>query len=113
MRTIIAGSRSIEDYNKLLTAISKSGFKITHVVCGGAKGVDTLGLWFAKQNNIPYTMFYPDWNKYGKKAGFIRNQEMAQHADALIALWDGSSKGTNHMINIALDQELEVYVENV
>ena len=114
MKTIIAGSRSIKDLKVLEKAIQvqrMSGLgNITEVVCGCATGVDFLGQLWAKANNIPIKQFPADWNKHGRGAGFIRNIEMAKYADVLLAIWDGESKGTQHMIRTATAQGLEVHV---
>lgn len=56
------------------------------------------------------TIFKADWDKHGKAAGFKRNTEMAKYADALIAFWDGKSKGTKHMIDTAKSHNLKVRV---
>lgn len=113
MKVIIAGSRSITNYNLLKEAIEESGFSISEIVSGGAKGVDSLGEKYAKENNISLKIFKADWKnlntpnaiikmgKYGKynaKAGIDRNEKMGNYADALIAIWDRKSKGTKHMI---------------
>lgn len=110
MKTIIAGSRTIIDYNKVLTAIIKSDINITEVVSGSAKGVDELGEKYAKSKNIPLKIFKADWNKFGKSAGMIRNAEMANYANALIAIWDGKSVGTKNMIELAHKRNLKVFV---
>ena len=68
---------------------------------GGAKGADKLSEKWADDNNIDKDIYYPDWNKYGKKAGYIRNQSIIENSDRVIAFWDGSSKGTSHSINLA------------
>jgi len=112
MKVIIAGSRSIEDYNLLLEAISKSEFWISEVVCGGARGADLLGERYAKENHIKLEMFLANWDAYGKRAGYLRNEQMAKYADCLIALWDGKSRGTKHMIDLAKKDGLRVYVHN-
>lgn len=65
---------------------------------GCARGVDRDGEYYAKCNNIPVKHFIPQWDVYGKAAGMVRNHEMALYADALIAVWDGKSRGTQHMI---------------
>lgn len=101
MRVIIAGSRDITDYQELLDAVVDSGFEITTVISGGARGVDRMGEIFAKNNSTPLEIYPADWNKYGKSAGHRRNADMANVADALIALWDGTSRGTKSMIEIA------------
>ncbi len=101
MRTIIAGSRSITEYKHVLKAVAESGINITQVVSGTAKGVDLLGEKFAQEHGISVVRFPADWNKYGNRAGYLRNMEMAGNADALIAVYDGTSRGTQHMIDIA------------
>mgnify|MGYP001328458387 CR=1 FL=1 len=112
MKTIIAGSRTIEDASLLASAIKGSTFKITEVVCGGANGADKLGELWARDKKIPVKYFYPDWASYGKSAGPRRNALMAGYAEALIALWDGKSRGTKNMIELAQKQKLKVYVQN-
>ena len=113
LRTIIAGSRDISDYDKVACIIKESGFNISEVVSGTALGVDTLGEIWAEENNIPVKQFPADWDNKGKAAGFIRNTEMADYADALIAVWDGKSSGTKHMINTAGSRRLKIYVDTV
>jgi len=130
MKVIIAGSRHISDY-QLVSAvisntISKYNIQITEVVSGCAGGVDTLGEQWAFENNIPINPFPAQWddlsapnaliriNKYEKeynaRAGFQRNEAMADHGDILIAVWDGRSPGTKHMINSAKSKGLAVYM---
>lgn len=110
MKTIIAGSREITDYAVLLQAIKGCPFPITSVVSGCARGVDTLGEQYAQENNLKLYKFPADWSTYGKRAGYIRNAEMADNAEALLAVWDGNSRGTKHMINTAIQKGLEVHV---
>ena len=109
MRTIIAGSRSITEYRTVLFAILDSGFNITQVVSGGAKGVDILGERFANECSIPIVRFPAQWDLYGKSARYRRNVEMSKSADALIAIWDQSSPGTRHMIDIAVKANLKIF----
>jgi hypothetical protein len=116
MRTIIAGSRSVTDYEVLMSAMmatAEEGWEITQVISGGAAGADKLGEEFARICELPLRVFPADWKSHGKAAGVIRNIEMAQNADALVALWDGQSKGTAHMIRIAKERGLKVYVHRV
>lgn len=110
MRTIIAGSRNIWSYMAVDTVIRLSGWEISWVVCGMAPGVDSVGWAWAHVNGIPIVEYPADWNRFGKSAGYRRNEEMARNADALIAVWDGSSKGTKHMVKIAADCGLLVGV---
>lgn len=99
MKLIIAGSRSIKDYTALCDAIGQSDFSIGEVVCGAARGVDTLGELWAIQHGIPVHKFPADWGRFGRAAGLYRNSEMASYADAAIILWDGESRGTLDMID--------------
>lgn len=110
MRVIIAGSRDCTDRKLLETAIAASQFEITTVISGCARGVDTLGQLWARDHNIPIERFPAQWNIHRKSAGFVRNRIMAENAEALIAVWDGRSPGTRHMISIARALLLEVYV---
>ena len=110
MRTIIAGSRTCKDYTKLKEAIASAPFTPVVVLSGTAKGVDKMGERWANENNIPIERYYPQWNLFGHSAGYKRNCLMAVNADALIALWDGESRGTMHMIDIATKQGLQVHV---
>ncbi len=99
MKVIIAGCRDFTDYEFLKNEINKLELPITEVISGGARGVDALGERYAKENRLPVKRFPALWNIYGKSAGPIRNKEMAEYGDYLIAFWDGKSKGTKDMIN--------------
>lgn len=113
MRVVIAGSRmgvSIEDVE---LAVQKAGFPITVVLCGMANGADLCGRFVAKRLGIPVEEYPADWSRHGKAAGFIRNEEMASKAEALIAVWDGQSRGTRHMIDVATNNGLQVYIHKV
>lgn len=110
MWVIVAGSRDITDFEVVKTAIEESGMNITKVVSGKARGIDTLGEKWAKLNDVPVEECPADWDRYGKSAGYVRNDEMAQIADGLIAIWDGKSKGTKHMIDLAHKEGVEVFV---
>jgi hypothetical protein len=117
MKVIIAGSRNFYNLDDMLGYMStlppdfpNEDGEITEVVSGGARGADLLGEAFAKMQNIPVKRFVPDWDGLGKRAGMARNAEMGMYADALIAFWDGESKGTQHMINYMQSLEKPVYV---
>lgn len=110
MKVIIAGSRNLCKYEYVEEAIKKSNFKITTIISGNAKGIDKLGEKYALNNNIELITYPADWNKYGKSAGYIRNTEMLKECDALIAIWDGISKGTKHMIEIVKKSNKEIFV---
>ena len=110
MKVIIAGSRDVVSYAAVTAAVELSGFEITEVVSGGARGADRLGEAYAKNNGIALKVMPADWDKFGKGAGYRRNEDMARYAEGLIALWDGKSRGTMHMIEIAKRIKLAVYV---
>jgi glycerophosphoryl diester phosphodiesterase len=113
MKVIIAGSRTITDAYLVRKAVEDSGFTVTEVVCGLARGADQLGRLYAQRNKIPVKEFPADWKKFGRAAGVKRNREMALYADALIAVWDGYSRGTKNMIETAKSLGLRVYVHTV
>lgn len=112
MRVIITGSRtyegSIEDVQKI---VDKSGFEVDTVLCGGARGADDAGFKWAWKNRIPIENHPANWKKFGKIAGLIRNEGMVKKADALIAIWNGKSSGTEHVIKKANESGLKVFIE--
>jgi hypothetical protein len=117
MKLIIAGSRSIQDYNITRKAFDKlirenPSIFITEIVSGMARGPDSHALAIAKENNIPVKKFPADWNLYGKRAGYVRNAEMANYADGLLAVYDGHSKGTKMMIELMNKITKSVFVYN-
>ena len=128
MKVIIAGSRSIKVNATTLDTLSQlidqimvafdaasmpGLFNITEVVSGGAAGGDQLGEAYAKQHNLPVKLFPADWRRHGLGAGPHRNRQMRDYADALIALWDGRSPGTHHMIRIAREKGMPVFVKTM
>jgi predicted Rossmann fold nucleotide-binding protein DprA/Smf involved in DNA uptake len=116
MRLIIAGSRTITDYDILLDAIQMvdtGPFGIERIISGGAKGADTLGERYAKENGIVLHIYLADWHRYGLSAGYRRNKIMAERADTLLVLWDGISKGSMDMIQQAHKNNLKVYIKDM
>lgn len=114
-RVIIAGSRSFRDYSmlavhcdRMLSRVSDRGVV---VVSGHAFGADRMGEKYALERHYRIDRFIPDWSGQGKRAGIIRNELMADNADALIAFWDGRSRGTAHMIECAKSKGLKVSVK--
>lgn len=100
MKVIIAGSRSITEYTTVVSAFQEWPYdECTMIVSGGARGVDKLGERIAKEWHLPIAIFTPNWDELGKRAGMLRNIQMAHFAEGLIAVWDGKSKGTKHMID--------------
>lgn len=116
-RVIIAGSRGFSDYDLLRTKCDRilsgisTGRQIV-VVSGTARGADQLGERYARERGFAVRQFPADWERHGKQAGYLRNREMAEHADALIAFWDGQSHGTKMMIEIAMRKGLMVRTIN-
>ena len=114
-RVIIAGSRSFNNYNLLrehcLSLLhDKMQQNVVVIVSGHAHGADLLGERFAKEFGLSCERHPANWKAFGKAAGLIRNAEMAKYADALIAFWDGKSRGTSHMINFAKRKGLDVSI---
>ena len=130
MRVIIAGGRNFDDYKTLesqchgifkqLSDEGRTSPRIDdldiEIVSGKARGADSLGERFARQYGINVKEFPAKWMLYGKSAGYKRNEEMAKYAKenngVLIAFWDGVSKGTKHMIDLAKKYNLDVYIVN-
>lgn len=127
LRVIIAGSRDFDDFPKLmnssmeiLTEISKKRDDLDRIriISGTARGADKLGEQYAKIAGYELSKFPADWDGLGKRAGYVRNAEMAKFAveddnyGVLIAFWDGKSKGTKNMIDLAKRYDLEVHVVN-
>lgn len=113
-RVIVAGGRDFNNYEALASSLDHLFKHINdeiQIVCGLARGTDRLGERYAKKNGYKVVYFEPNWAEYGKSAGFKRNVEMAEYADALVAFWDGKSRGTKHMIDIAKEKGLDVRVK--
>lgn len=117
MNLIIAGSRDWFSVYQCEQALSE--FTTKHmtdddkqlvIISGGARGADKCGEFTAKLHDIPCMVIPADWDKYGRSAGFKRNHDMAAKADALLAFWDGKSRGTAHMIDVARKNSLIVEV---
>ena len=113
MKVIIAGSRDITDYSLVKEAIKEANLEITEVVSGCARGVDSLGEYWAQENNIPVKRFPADWEGLGRAAGVIRNGQMAEYGEALIAIKYPNSIGTNDMIRKAKRNNLVVFIKRV
>ena len=125
IKVIIAGSRNFYNYDMVEKTVipyfmnhdfSKKNIEI---ISGGAKGADKLGEQLANSYNLKLTIFPAQWNTYGKAAGMIRNKEMANYAiknsdkAILFAFWDGQSRGTKGMIDIAKKYEMDIIIREV
>lgn len=113
MKVIIAGSRDFSDFSFLVSECDKIlhpwDVYSTEIVSGTAKGADQLGEQYAVLRGFTVKKFPANWD-FGKQAGYLRNKEMAEYADMLIAFWNGESKGTKHMIDLAKEQGLSVKI---
>ena len=120
MKVCVCGSRDFTNYkiaHKVIYAYFTTfveDWKVNgEIVSGCARGADSLGERFAKEYGLKCHRYPANWEKHGKSAGYIRNKEMADASDVIIAFWDGKSKGTKHMIDISVDMNKKVYVINV
>jgi len=114
MKAAIVGSRGFNDYEIMKRfindTIQKEGIEIDTVISGGARGADTLGERYAKENNFNTVIFPAEWDKYGKSAGFKRNVTIINNCDVCFAFWDGESHGTKHDITLCKEKNKPCYV---
>ena len=116
MKIAIVGSRSFSDYSELENKVQKfladwdCELNSVEIVSGGAVGADSLGELFAKNHQLEMISILPDWKKYGRGAGIVRNREIAETADAVIAFWDGASKGTKSTIDFFRDRKKKIKI---
>lgn len=115
MKLIVAGGRDFINTNCMIEELQKlvnSGSipECPELVCGMARGADMLAYSLWANNKMPIHNFPANWDKYGKSAGYRRNQEMGEFADAAVCFWDGNSKGTKHMIDIMQKLNKPVYI---
>ena len=116
MKIIIAGGRNFTDYKKLCKTCDQILQDQTDLeIVSGAyyKGADKLGEKYAAEKGFKLTKFLADWNKLGRAAGPKRNEQMANYADALIAFWDGKSRGTKNMIELAENRGLKINISQI
>lgn len=99
MKIIIAGGRDFDNYEMVEQTMKELNLLVSEVVCGDARGADRLGEKWAINHGIKVTHFPAKWDEYGISAGSIRNIQMAEYADYLVAFWDMKSHGTKHMID--------------
>jgi hypothetical protein len=110
MKLAIIGSRGFSDYELLCNELADKKDKIHCIVSGGARGADSLGERWANENGKQKIIYKAEWDRYGKKAGYLRNELIVRDSDAVIAFWDGISKGTKHSIDLCskLDKPLKI-----
>ena len=110
MKTIIAGTRSLTAYPLVCWGVDSSRFEITEVFTGCAPGIDRLAIRWAREHGVPHRLFPTDWLQWGFPAGATRNIQMANEADAVVAIWNGRCPATRHMIRTARDYGLRLQV---
>jgi hypothetical protein len=115
MKLAVVGSRDITNEELIINSINSIINGIVEpltIISGGARGVDSIAASWAKTNNIPLIVFKPDWNKFGKKAGILRNNDIIRECDIVLAIWDGKSKGTHHSIKLGYSLNKNVVIVN-
>jgi hypothetical protein len=110
MKVAIIGSRTFNDYELLKRTLNEMNSSIELIVSGGAVGADKLGEKYAYEYSIPTLIFIPDWETFGRYAGFLRNKDIVDNCDRVIAFWDGKSKGTDNSISYAKKIKKEIIV---
>ncbi|WP_298286857.1 DUF2493 domain-containing protein [uncultured Lutibacter sp.] len=116
MKLIIAGSRTFTDYKKLFEVCDQILQDQNNIeIVSGAyyRGADKLGEQYAKERGYKLIRFPPDWERFGKAAGPKRNEQMANYADALIAFWEGKSRGTKNMMQLAETKGLKINISQI
>lgn len=101
MKTAVIGSRTFDNYDQLKTILDNLSDKPAEIISGGANGADSLAERYAQENNLPLTIHLANWKAYGRAAGPIRNKQLIEDCEQVVAIWDGQSKGTQHSIKIA------------
>ena len=113
MKLAIVGSRTFDNYELLVDTIFRNVNLLSNVqsiVSGGATGADSLAERFAEEHLIEKIIFKPNWNFYGKSAGYKRNVDIVQNSDLVMVFWDGKSKGAEHDVKIAKDLKKQLIV---
>lgn len=111
-KVVVAGGRDFNDFplmERELDYLLQNHTNVT-IVSGRAKGADSLGETYAYRRGFNLIAIPADWETYGKSAGYRRNVEMANKADAVVVFWDGVSRGSKHMIDIANEKGLPLRV---
>jgi hypothetical protein len=114
-KVIVFGTRTFDDYKLLRSKLDHycQNFLSVAVVTGAAKGADALGERWAYENKLLVVRFHPDWDRHGKKAGPMRNREMAGFVGKkgfAVGFWDGRSPGTKDMISVCKEFGIKLKV---
>ena len=103
VKVIVCGGRDFTDYDLFCARLDYhlQNCPLVEIVSGGARGADSLAIDYAVMSDHRCTTFPADWERFGKSAGYRRNEQMAKYATHCLAFWDGKSRGTGHMIDLA------------
>lgn len=114
VRLAIVGGRDFQDYELLKRSIDElcKLHEVVTIVSGGATGADTLGERYAKEKGLNTIIHKPEWDRYGRSAGFRRNRLIVKDSDVVAAFWDGASRGTKSTIDLAEEAGLELHIFN-
>lgn len=110
MKIAFIGSRDFSDKKFVEDKVDEYYFDL--LISGGASGVDTWAEEVAKTAGKETCIYKPDWDKFGKRAGLLRNEDMVNAADKVVAFWNGNSRGTKYTIDYAVKQQkpVDVYI---
>lgn len=106
----VIGGREFSDYARLSRVLDSAKSPITEIVSGMARGADQLGARYARERGIWVRELVPLWDLYGKRAGFLRNSDIIETAEVVVAFWDQISKGTADGIAKARKRGIPVHV---
>jgi hypothetical protein len=109
MKLAVIGSKEFHDFQLLASEIEKEN-NLTKIISGAAPGTDRLARRYAVQNNIPLLEFPPDFTKYGEQAKHVRDRQIVEHCDKVLAFWDGICEGTKYTMDHARQQNVPVRV---
>jgi len=113
LRVAVVGSRTFKLKGLLVYYLDNYFWSVRYkiiIVSGGAKGADSFAEEWADERKVKTKIYKAKWQKYGKRAGFVRNEKIVKNCDVVVAFWDGESKGTKHTIDLARKIGLKVYV---
>lgn len=109
-RVAVVGSRAFSEPETVMNFLVKYCMGAACIVSGGARGVDSWAEYFANRSKIPLSVYPAEWDVYGKSAGYRRNEVIVNHADIVVAFWDGISRGTKHTMDLATKYNRQLYV---
>ena len=109
MKLAVVGSRGIESFD--LSPLIPP--ETTEIISGGARGIDTAAARYARENGLPLREFLPEYEKYGRRAPLVRNAQIVEACDQVLAIWDGRSGGTMYTVRLAQSMGKPVRLEKI